>query len=336
MSNHRVVLPRTRSVVAAVGATMAAAGVVALTVGLIGDSALPTDAQLLTGGVGLAFSAALLMIGFRLVSARGGLVVDLDGGRMGMGVTSERDTWWVPLPEVREIGVVPLARGEEPIERWTAALRLAGRAEVVLAESDDRSTIVLLARQLAERAGVPLDEDPDGEAPPVTAPAAPGVVEIAVRRRAALQGALAFFGASLLVVGAAMFASVDREPVFGFLFGPLMGLLGLALLLITVVKRFAVEELRYDGQRFCHRFRLGKLRWAGREITASRPTWRLFIHGLRGAHLELVGDDGTLVVASGATTRSRASLEEIARLPTRFAGAAEPARPAMDGARATR
>ena len=368
MEEPREIIPRTRSVLAASGAFITSAGVVVLATGIVVDARLPWFGQLATLTVGALFALAMLTIALRLLSSRGGLLVDAGRKRVGIGVTSERDTWWLPVSEVVGIRVVPEARVGETIERWLAVLELVGRSGVVLARSDDRGVAILVARKLATAAGLEdLDELPgdlaaadsaadqeaaepaaSGEAVAATArdeapesaaaedgaePAAKvGVVvvapypvaarhDFAVRRRAALQGILFFFGVSLTVVGAAMFARVEHDPVFGFLFGPLLGLLGIALLGVSVVKRFATEELWRDGEHFVHGFRLGRLRWGHRRIHARAPRWHLYVHGLRGAHLELVGSDGTLVIGGGATTRSDIDLDALARLPRHFAAA---------------
>ncbi|PKN55793.1 MAG: hypothetical protein CVU56_19470 [Deltaproteobacteria bacterium HGW-Deltaproteobacteria-14] len=331
----REIIPRTRSMVAAGGAFITSAGVVALATGIVFDAGLPWLGQVATFGVGALFAVAMLTIALRLLAARGGLVVDTEGARVGIGVTSERDTWWVPVNEIIGIRVVAEATTGETIERWLAVMELAGRSSVVLARTEDRGVATLVARRLADGVGI---EDLDGEraagpeadqrglvaADAASAgqavPAAAASVRLAfgVHRRGALQGMLFFFGVSLTIVGAGMFARVEHDPVFGFLFGPLLGLLGLALLGVTVVKRFGFEELRRDGDRFVHGYRLGRFTWGHRQIQARAPRWHLYVHGLRGAHLELVGSDGTLVIGGGATTRSVIDLEALARVPERF------------------
>ena len=337
----REVIPRTRSYTAAAGAFIASAGVVALAVGILVDTQLPAIVQVATLGVGALFSLAMLVIALRLASGRGGLVADPEGARLGVGVTSERDTWWIPRADVVGLRVVAEARAGETIEKWLAVVNLRDRADLVLARSDDRGTIVRVARQLATAMELPeLDaeaapaalEAPEAEGPaepevrpeaPAPAPASvmgPSVtVDFGVRRRAALQGILFFFGTSLGVVGVGMFTRVAHDPVFGFLFGPLLGLLGLTLLALTFAKRFATEELRREGDHFAHSYRVGPLRWGARRVHAPEPRWHLFIHGMRGAHLELVGTDGILVLGGGATTRSAMSLAALAALPARFA-----------------
>jgi len=326
----REVIPRTRSYAAAAGAFITSAGVVTLAIGILLDTALPPLVQAATLGVGVLFALALLVIALRLVSGRGGLVVDEANARVGLGVTSERDTWWLPRADVLGVRVVPEARTGETIERWLAVLAIRDRADVVLARSDDRGTVILVARRLATLGGFPdleaEPEQPSEDAAAVAEPSAPvasapatAPLPFAIRRRAALQGILFFFGTSLAVVGLGMFSRVEHDPVFGFLFGPLLGLLGFALLGLTVVKRFAVEELVADGAYLVHSYRLGRLRWGTRRVHAPSPRWHLYVHGMRGAHLELVGGDGILVLGGGATTRSDVDIDALSRLPAAFA-----------------
>ncbi|TNF26574.1 MAG: hypothetical protein EP329_21060 [Deltaproteobacteria bacterium] len=340
----REIIPRTRSMVAAAGAFITSAGVVVLATGIVLDTTLPWYGQVATLGVGVLFALAMLTIALRLLAARGGLLVDSDRERIGIGVTSERDTWWVPMGQVVGIRVVADASPGQTIERWLAVLELKGRSSVVLARSEDRGTVTLVARRLVDATGFdglegePAPEPPpeatdetdapEAEAQPAPAPeiafspSAAGpftALDFGVRHRGALQGMLFFFGISLSIVGVAMFTRVEHEPVFGFLFGPLLGLLGLALLGVTIAKRFAIEELRRDGEHFLHGYRLGKLRWGQRRIHARAPRWHMYVHGLRGAHLELLGGDGTLILGGGATTRSDIDLDALSQIPGRFA-----------------
>lgn len=337
--NTREIIPRTRSFVAAAGAFITSAVVVALATAIVIDTTLPWYGQVGTLAVGVLFALAMLTIALRLLSARGGLLVDGEHGRIGIGVTSERDTWWVPIAQVVGIRVVADASPGETIERWLAVLELEGRSSVVLARSEDRGTVTLVARRLVDATGLdglegepppappaePSEDAPAPQAPPAAESAAPPAsgrpalaLDFGVQRRGALQGILFFFGVSLSIVGVAMFTRVEHEPVFGFLFGPLLGLLGLALLGVTIAKRFAVEELRRDGDTFHHGYRLGRMRWGQRRIQARAPRWHLYVHGLRGAHMELVGADGTLILGGGATTRSDIGLDALTQLPSRF------------------
>jgi len=324
VSAVRTVLAPTRSVAAAAGALLAGLGVAALTIGLVTEPGLTGLALWVTLIIGLGFGASLVVVGLRLLANRGGIVVDDTLDAIGLGVTSLRDTWWIPRAEVLGVRVLADARTGESIERWLALLILRSGAEVVLAESDDRSTLIHVAQRLAEAIGITsLPEEPRRDPRPIDGEATV-TVHLAVRRGAALQGILFFFGVSLFVVGVAMMGQVEHEPVFGFLFGPLLALLGVALLGVTVVKRLATEEIRADGEHFEHRFRIGRWSFGDRRIQARRPRWRLRVHGLRGAHMELVGDDGCLVMAGGTTAHSDLGLAALARIPARFALAPPP------------
>ncbi|MCA9517315.1 MAG: hypothetical protein KC635_20385 [Myxococcales bacterium] len=314
-----VVVEATRSFIAGFAAVSAGAGAAALTVGLVSEGGLAGLGLVATAAVGLLFTLALVNVGVRLLLPRGGLLWDAAGARFGVGVTSPRDTWWVPRDRVRGIRVVPEVQNNETIERWLVLLELVEQAAVVLAASDDRSTAVLVGRRLADVAELP---EVDDEAPAEVEPGDGGdereTVRIAVRRGAALQGVLAFFGTSFIMVGAGMFAIIEREPVFGFLFAPLLALLGLTFLGVVIAKRVGEETVAREGDHYSHAFRVGRFVLGARRVRARRPRWRIYVHGLRGAHLELVGEDGTLVMAGGVTARSREGLESVARLPARL------------------
>lgn len=316
-----VVVEATRSVIAGFAAVSAGASAAALTVGLASEGGLSGLGLVATAAVGLLFALALVNLGLRLILPRGGLVWDAARARFGVGVTGPHDTWWVPRERVRGIRLRPEAQGGEATEQWLVLLELEGHVDVVLAAADDRGTAVLVTRRLAGLAGLPeLEEEAD------LAPSAAerAVVRLAVRRGAALQGVLAFFGTSFIVVGIAMFAILDREPVFGFLFAPLLAFLGLTFLGVVIAKRFGEETITRDGERYAHAFRVGRLTLAARSVHAPRPRWRIYVHGLRGAHLELVGEDGVVVMAGGVTARSREGLEVVARVPARLAAPPPP------------
>ncbi|MFT7580371.1 MAG: hypothetical protein ACI9MR_002040 [Myxococcota bacterium] len=320
--SERVVIPRTRSLVAAGGALVGAAISLALTITLVIDVEPALGITLATLGVGGLFAAGLLSAGVQLLSPRGGLVVDDATGRVGLGVTGPNDTWWLPREDVEGLHVMPgPSLYGSTVEDWQIVLALKHRPPVILAQSQDRSTIVLLARSIADKAG--FDSVDEAYRPPPTGAIA-AELKYAVHRGAALQRMLLFFGISLLVVGVAMMTRVATDPVFGFLFGPLMAFLGGALFVVTLVKRFGAEELASDGIRFTHRYRIGPFRWAERTIRAERPRWRIYIHGLRGAQLELIGEDGILVLAAGATSKSRIDLTRVAEIPKSFSTLLDP------------
>ncbi len=303
------------------GATAIAA--TALALGL--DPALTDTARGVSIGVGALFASALALTAVRLLAGPGGLCLDRARGRLGLGLTGQRDVWWVPLAELRGIRVQPtdVRRDGDVFRLWTAALERTDGLSIVLLESPDHDSISALADDLAGETGLARlsdrrDDAADAAALADEAPAETRV-RFGVRRGAALQGVLALFGASMAVVGGAMFTVTAEHPVFGLFFAPLLALLGLVLLAVPAVKRLAREELTRAGDRWTHGFRLGPLRWAQRTVTATRPRWRLRLQALRGATLELLGDDGALVMGSGATTRSRDDVQALTALPARFA-----------------
>jgi hypothetical protein len=114
------------------------------------------------------------------------------------------------------------------------------------------------------------------------------------------------------------FARLDDAPVIGFVVGPLLAAIGLTLLATAIIKRFATESLAFDGLHWHHAFRLGRFTWARRAVRSTHPLWRIEMLGARGAHVELKGDDGTLILGASSTARSRADLGALASLPERF------------------
>ena len=118
----------------------------------------------LLGGL---FVGTFAVVGVTLLRGHGALLLDVAQRRLGLGVTRHGDTWWLPLDQVLGLAVVPLAAaGAATIERWLLVLGLAGRPEVVLAESDDRGAILGIRETLAARLSIlELPEDRRGVAP---------------------------------------------------------------------------------------------------------------------------------------------------------------------------
>ncbi len=341
------VLPPTRSPLAGGVAALAAIGVVAFAVGVASDEGLTESTRYLGLALSAAFAAGLALTAYRLLQSRGGLVHDAANGRLGIGITSDADRWWIA-----ERDILGAAITSDPTmdEYWYLVIRLRGGGSVVLASSDDRPTLEVLSSNLADKLAVlrridantdaaevhdapgAVDLEPPAASEPValSAPATHDqTTRFGVRRGAALQPILLLFGVTMLVVGVAFLLGIDNptantastdlagkgaSQVFGFLIGPLLGFLGLALAGSATIKSLATEELTLAGDKWTHAFTLGKLRWGSRTITSDAPEWRVIVHTFRGAHVELVGDDGVLVLASGATSKSSWSVSEASTL----------------------
>lgn len=315
-SPPEVILPPTRSAGTAASALIAAAIVVVLGVALVLDPAVEIAAKVAVGALGALFAGTLAGVGVTLLRGHGALLLDVAGGRLGLGVTRADDTWWLPLDQVNGLAVMPVAgRGDAAmIERWLLVVGLVGRPDVVLAESDDRGAILGIRERLAARLALhELAEDR-----PADGDFAAHATRYAVSRGAALQALLAFFGLSSIAVGVIAFTEVQKEPVVGFMFAPVLVVMGLALLAVPLVKRLATETLTFDGRRWTHAWTFARFRWAERTIVAPAPRFRMRLLGMRGGMLELTGEDGSLVLAAGATARSHLDLEGVAAIPSRF------------------
>ena len=316
MSAPELILPPTRSMGTAIASFVATALVLLLMFALLFDPAVTTNERIVVALLGGLFALTLGAVGVALLRGHGALLLDVANGRLGLGVTRDGDTWWLALGDVRGLAVVPQASpGRDTVERWLLVLGLVGRPDVVLAESDDRGAILAIQGRLASRLEITqLPEDRSADDAPTFVAANE---RFAVSRGAALQTLLATFGASLIAVGVISFLEVQREPVVGFIFAPILVVMGVVLLAVPIVKRLAHETLSFDGQRWTHAYGFGKWRWGERSVRGT-PRFRLRLLGMRGGMLELLGDDGVLILAAGATSNSRLDLESVAALPRRF------------------
>jgi hypothetical protein len=313
-----ILVPPTRSLAAGLGALAAAAGSIALTTVLVADpgGGPPAVPAILGGSWVLSFLVAARL----LLSSRDGLLWDPSGRRVGLILTGPRDVEWIAREDVADVRVQPVEGADEDgggSDGWRAIIVMQGGCEVVIVESGSRVLAERIVSAMRER----LDLVAEGEKREAPWRAwKPGTVSFAVARGAPLQGLVATFGGALTLTGAAAIASAfaGGEPVSGFMLGPVLALAGTALLAVGFVKRFARERLTFDGERWRHAFVLAGRHFGERAVTAARPVWRLRLDGNRGAFLELTGDDGALIVAAGATSRSTDSLATCLTLPERF------------------
>ncbi|MCC6623954.1 MAG: hypothetical protein IT385_22040 [Deltaproteobacteria bacterium] len=308
-----VIIPANRSWGTALIAALGGAATIALGTALVLDPTVPASATPWLIGLVALFGWACGLVALKLAHARGGLVLDPATRRLGLGVTATKDTWWLPLAELAGVRVALEAR----TERWLALIERRGAPPIAVAAAEERAGIVKLVDYLAEATTLPVMAEDPGPRPRLGV----GRVRFGVRRGAALQGLLGVFGLALVAVSVVTFFQEDRFAAL--LIGPLLAIIGLVLFAVALVKRFAHEELVSDGATLTHSFVFGRFRWADKTITTTRPIWRLWIEGMRGAHLEVVGEDRTLIVGAGANTRSAMDLDALAALPTRFPPASE-------------
>ena len=315
----KTVIDPARSIGAGLGAGITAAGLAALTVALVIDPGITVAARAVCGAFGVLLVGSFGLATLRLFTGSGGVVVDLDKRRLGFGLSRRADTWWLPLEDVTGIHVyatrIRNSDGEQT-RTWNAAVGLDDRPPIVVAEHTDYENVLTFARTLSRVTDIAEEtSEPELSA----GPARDTTTGFSVQRRPSLSMLLGLFGLSLTAVGIVLYVQLTEHPIVGLFFAPLMWLMGVALLGVVIVKRVATEELKHEGGRWTHCFRFRTLRWAERTIHAPCPQWRFRILGLRGARIELAGDDGILLMASGATTRSEDDVSTISRLPARFA-----------------
>lgn len=317
MTTPELVLPPTRNVGTAFFSGFAALIIVVFAVALFVD---PKVEDHLRPGIlvfGLLFGGTLGILAVALGRGHGAMWLDKEGRRLGLGVTSLSDIWWLPLDRVAGLRMIAMPTAGTTIERWMLLIVMNEEKNLTieLAESDARATLDGIGTRLATHLGLSYNEGRDD----LDLPAArPHQARFGVQRKAALTLVLSAFGVSLLAVGILALSQLENEPIVGFIFAPILMVMGAALGLVALVKRFATETLSSDGVHFTHAYTLGRMRWGARTIRANTPRFRLRFLGMRGALIEVLGEDGTLVIAAGATSRSRLSLEDVARLPAQF------------------
>jgi hypothetical protein len=312
----RVLVEPECSPVPAVVAGLLALGLATVVVAFTLDNGISVLERICAGGVG--FLVALTVAGgsHRLAVERGGVFLEGGGTRLGIGLTSPSDIWWIPVEQVLGVRAVRQeSTDEDALLSWTACVELEQGLSVVIAESIERDLVESIVRGLAEKLCVEIMAEP----PKTTTPRS-GEVSLRVHKGVAFHAHVFLFGITLITVGLMLFTQLSKAPVLGFLFGPLFTLLGFALTGIVIAKRLYTEELHHQGGLWSQVFTLGPLRWGKRVVSSPRPVWSLRSTPIRGARLEMAGEDGVLILGSGATTQSRDNIEKLVSVPSRFAG----------------
>lgn len=306
-----------RSLGGALGGFFIAAGLAAVTTTLATDSGLPKEAALGVWLVGGLFVGAFLSLAFRLWVWRGGIVHNTREGRIGFGLTGPSDTWWFPRHELRGIASVEaeVQRDGERFRTWSVQIETKHGAPISLLETPDPDAAEMALEALTALGVLKGAPPTEGH----RAPLANRRVRFGVHRRGALGQPVFLFGLSLLVMGSTFFVQLNHFPVFGLFFAPPLALVGFILVSLVLLKRFGHELLQHTDGAWTHSTRCGPLTLYQRTLHAQHPRWRIRLHALRGASLELVADDGILLMASGATTLSHLSVSELALLPDQFA-----------------
>ncbi len=278
------------------------------------DSTLPSDEKWIAGGLGSLVALTGFVVAFRLITQRGGMWFNHTSKAIGLGITGARDIWWCPVEALETISCERREISSDVADfAWRTYAKLKNGVEIVLVETHERDLAEAVAEQLLSRTGLPHLPDKSE-----TIDHTSGVTRFKVTSGVALHTALFTCGFTLTVLGGGLYSQVHAAPAFAFFVAPLLLFTGVALLGVVVVKRIATEHIEHRGGLWIHSFGLGPWRWSERRVSAPNPIWSLHIRPARGARLELEGQDGTLVIGHGATTRSKANIEALARLPERF------------------
>lgn len=298
--------------------------------GLFGEESLSAGLPLVL--LALVFGGGLVRAGALLLLPKGGLSLVESAAGDGGAVLRLRgvgrdDGLCLPLSELSGLRLVP--RDEEwdrhAVRIWSCELVVRDGPAVLVGESHDYEAVFSFARRLegalvAAGAGdLALKEHSEWE-PPASAMAAQGTgaQRYRVRQRGHLHETMAGTGIVAFIVGALLFARVTEAPVVGFLFGPILLFMGLALFLTALTGSLADDVVRWDGTSITRLKRLGPFTWGEKSIALQpAPYLRLRHRGLLGASLELVGPKQIAVLLTGVTARSEIDYEGL-----RAAGAA--------------
>lgn len=299
-----VLVPPYRSVGLGVGTAIIAAMIAAVVLMLASDPRVSPTARVSVGAAGLALVLALVIGARHLLRFRGGLFLDAERSRLGIGLMAPAATWWLPLDSIVGISSTHVVRDGDAT--FTSALELSCGAALVLAETSEREVADEVSRLVADQTGLPEASTP----PPRSGPPS-GEQRVAIQRGAALQPLVASFGLASALLGGVLLTVADASPILAILFAPGLALLGLTLLLAALVKRVGREELVHRGGLWTHRWRIFGRSFATRTVAAPHPRWRFRAEPIRGVCLELATDDGTLVVGSGASPLSREGVDAL-------------------------
>ena len=313
--------PPERSAIVGGSALVAALMLGSVVLQVAADPTLPVNERWVAGGIGGLVAFAALVAAHRLLTLRGGLWLDLERRRLGMGMTGARDIWWVDLDRISAfVCSRRLATSDVADFAWRAVARLGNGLELVLVETHEREIAEAVAEQLRARSGLPGGpETEDTEAAPEPQAATSTSTTVTVSRAVAMHGPLAVAAFTLTVLGAALYSQIHAAPALGFFVAPVLLFTGLALAAVIIVKRVSTEHLEHRGGLWTNRFVCGPFGWGERTISAPKPVWSLHVRPARGARIELEGDDAILIIGHGATTLSQANVEDLAAMPDRFA-----------------
>lgn len=310
------------------GLALMALGAATLVAGVVGavsweETTLGVVSLLVASGT---LGLGLIRAGQILLVEKGGIDFDPGAGTVRFRGVGRRDTLVLPVDELTGVRLVPRDEvwGREPTRNWSCELLRSGAA-VVVGESTDYDALWGVARKLEGETKRKLTEGGSWSAPPREAARrelAQGTRQVRPRAGGPLFNTLLAIGVVGVAVGAAAMTQVAASPIFGFLFGPTLLFLGLAFGGVALSARLAEDVIEWDGESVRHHRRLGPLRWGARSLPGAGPLYvRLFHRGLRGATLELVGAEQTLVLVGGICRSSALGYDGLRRLADELAEA---------------
>ena len=286
------------------------------------DAGVSTTARGAIAIIGGALAFGIGLAAVKLARSRGGLFLDPSTGRLGVGLTGSKDTYWVPLEAIEGVGTryQDVRFGDEKARLWSAEVVCRDRPSIVLAEDPERAPIDQIVDQLGQAQGLarleqalPAGTHVPADNSPVTS------VKLGVHRGGALVDVLNMLGMSLAGIGIALFMQLQTEPMVAVFIAPVLGLVGFTLAGIAWTKRWAAERLECTSQSLTRTWHLGPLTWGTQRIELRGPLrWRLRVQSLKGAYLEVLGHESTIATGAGATTLSRIDVEGLNRIARRL------------------
>ena len=282
-------------------------------------------ARLILAALSLVSGGLFLMVGRLVHEPKGGLLWESGPRRFRLGGARENDALVVDAGAVRGVAVASRTerwgREETAVEVASVELVLSSGATVLVAEPRDED----LAREIA--AGLrKITELPEAAVPTEVTPVKEEII-VRLGSGSPLAPSLATAGVLSLGVGALMMANVKAAPVFGFLFGPIIGAIGLALMALVVGKAIATEVIRLVPAGWRHEVRLGGWQFFERDLvppdsddTPGRV--RLVTRGAQGFCLHLIRGGSIVVVLNGVSRSTRLTPDGLLALAGDLAGGA--------------
>ena len=282
-------------------------------------------ARLILSLLSLVSGALFLLVGRLVLEPKGGLIWEAGPRRFRLGGARDKDTLVVDAGAVQGVAVATRTerwgREETAVEVASVELVMSSGATVLVAEPGDEELAREIAAGLREITGLP-ELDAPTEVTPVKE-------EINVRLGSGSPLALSLGTAGILFlgVGALMMANVKAAPVFGFLFGPAIGTIGLALLALVVGKALATEVIRLAPAGWRHEVHMGGRRLFERELAPPDPDdasgrVRLVTRGAQGFCLHLIRGGSIMVALNGVSCSTRLTPDGLLALAGDLAGGA--------------